>query len=105
MEQALATLRSYDLDGIRFDFDKATIRRDTAPLLNDIAVTLKNNPFGTWNIIGQYRLDWKTRLQPTTLGAESRFCKGGTGKARQLSAAAGGGWSRTKRTQSRQHNA
>ena len=52
MEHALATLRSYDLYGIRFDFDKATIRRDTAPLLNDIAVTLKNNPVWTLNIVG-----------------------------------------------------
>jgi len=52
MEQALATLRSYDVYGIHFDFDKATIRRDTAPLLNDIAVTLKNNPLWTLEITG-----------------------------------------------------
>jgi outer membrane protein OmpA-like peptidoglycan-associated protein len=52
MEQALATLRTYDLYGIHFDFDKATIRRDSVPVLNDIAVTLKNNPLWTLKIIG-----------------------------------------------------
>lgn len=52
MEQALATLRTYDLYGIHFDFDKATIRRDSVPVLNDIAVTLKNNPLWTLKITG-----------------------------------------------------
>jgi outer membrane protein OmpA-like peptidoglycan-associated protein len=56
MEQALATLRTYDLYGIHFDFDKATIRRDSVPVLNDIAVTLKNNPLWTLKIIGH--TDW-----------------------------------------------
>lgn len=52
MEQALRTLRTYDLYGIHFDFDKATIRRDSVPVLNDIAVTLKNNPLWTLKIVG-----------------------------------------------------
>jgi len=52
MEQALRTLRTYDLYGIHFDFDKATIRRDSVPVLNDIAVTLKNNPLWTLEITG-----------------------------------------------------
>ncbi|MBL8895894.1 MAG: OmpA family protein [Rhizobiales bacterium] len=52
MEQALRTLRTYDLYGIHFDFDKATIRRDSVPVLNDIAVTMKNNPLWTLEITG-----------------------------------------------------
>jgi outer membrane protein OmpA-like peptidoglycan-associated protein len=44
MEQTLKTLRSYDLYGIHFDFDKATIRPDAASLISGIAVTLKHNP-------------------------------------------------------------
>src|SRR5438270_10353624 len=52
MEQALATKRTYDLYGIHFDFGKATIRSDTASLLNEIAITLKNNPLWTLKIVG-----------------------------------------------------
>ena len=48
MEQALATLRTYDLYGIHFDFDKATIRGDSAGIISEIAVTLQNNP--TWSL-------------------------------------------------------
>jgi outer membrane protein OmpA-like peptidoglycan-associated protein len=48
MEKTLKTLRSLDLYGIHFDFDKATIRPDTASLIADIAVTLKHNP--TWRL-------------------------------------------------------
>ena len=52
MEQALATMRAYDLYGIHFNFGKASIQRDTAPLLNDMALTLKNNPLWTLRIVG-----------------------------------------------------
>jgi outer membrane protein OmpA-like peptidoglycan-associated protein len=52
MEQALATMKAYDLYGIHFDFGKATIQRDTAPLLKDMATTLKNNPLWTLRIVG-----------------------------------------------------
>jgi outer membrane protein OmpA-like peptidoglycan-associated protein len=52
MEQALATKRTYDLYGIHFDFGKATIRRDTGPLLDEIAKTLSNNPLWTLMIVG-----------------------------------------------------
>lgn len=48
MEQSLRTMRSYDLYGIRFDFDKSTIRPETGSLITDIAVMLKNNP--TWRL-------------------------------------------------------
>ena len=52
MEQTLATLRAYDTYGIHFAFDKATIRGESASVLSDIAVTLKNNPTWTLQING-----------------------------------------------------
>jgi outer membrane protein OmpA-like peptidoglycan-associated protein len=52
MEQSLKTLRSYDLYGIHFDFDKATVRPESAALIKEIAVTLKNNPTWTLHING-----------------------------------------------------
>lgn len=52
MEQALATKRTYDLYGIRFDFGKATIRPDTAALLDEMAVSLSSNPLWTLKIVG-----------------------------------------------------
>lgn len=48
MEQALSTVRKYDLYGIHFDFDKATLRPDAAGLIGEIAITLKNNP--SWRL-------------------------------------------------------
>lgn len=48
MEQTLATMRAYDTYGIHFDFNKATIRGESASVLSDIVVTLKNNP--TWSL-------------------------------------------------------
>ena len=52
MEQSLSTLKKYDLYGIHFDFDKATMRPDAASLIKDIALTLKNNPTWTLEING-----------------------------------------------------
>ena len=52
MEQALNTLRKYDVYGIRFDFDKATLQPSAAKLINEIATTLQNNPSWTLRIIG-----------------------------------------------------
>jgi flagellar motor protein MotB len=46
MEQSLSTLRKYDLYGIHFNFDKATMRPESASLVKDIALTLTHNP--TW---------------------------------------------------------
>lgn len=48
MEQALATLRTYDTYGIHFAFDKAAIRGESASVISEIAVTLQNNP--TWTL-------------------------------------------------------
>ncbi len=52
MEQSLSTLRRYDVYGLRFDFDKATLRKESADLIGDIAQTLKNNPTWTLQING-----------------------------------------------------
>lgn len=52
MEQSLATVRKYDLYGIHFDFDKATLRPSAKALIKDIALTLKNNPNWTLQING-----------------------------------------------------
>lgn len=52
LEQSLRTMRRYQTYGIHFAFDKATIRPDAAKLLNDIAVTLKNNPLWTLQVVG-----------------------------------------------------
>lgn len=52
MEQSLATVRKYDVYGIHFDFDKATLRPSAKALIKDIALTLKNNPNWTLQING-----------------------------------------------------
>ena len=52
MEQSLSTLRKYDVYGLHFDFDKATLRPESAKLIKDIATTLKNNPSWTLQING-----------------------------------------------------
>ena len=52
MEQSLSTLRKYDVYGLHFDFDKATLRPELAKLIKDIATTLKNNPTWTLQING-----------------------------------------------------
>jgi outer membrane protein OmpA-like peptidoglycan-associated protein len=52
MEQALAARRAYTTYGIHFDFDKSSIRNDSAPLLRQIATALQNNPLWTLSITG-----------------------------------------------------
>ena len=52
MEKALETKRVYDLYGIHFDVDKATIRPETQPLFDDIAQVLKNLPMWRLRIVG-----------------------------------------------------
>ena len=52
MEKALETKRLYDLYGIHFDVDKATIRPETQPLFDDIAQVLKNFPMWRLRIVG-----------------------------------------------------
>jgi outer membrane protein OmpA-like peptidoglycan-associated protein len=52
MEHTLRTLRRLDLYGIHFDFDKATLHRQTAALVRDIGEMLKDNPTWTLSIEG-----------------------------------------------------
>ena len=52
MEQALQTKEHYDLYGLRFESDKATIPADAQSLLDDIATALKNFPDWNLRIVG-----------------------------------------------------
>ena len=52
MWQALETKRRYDLYGVHFDVDKATIQPQSEPLLNDIAETMATFPTWGLQIIG-----------------------------------------------------
>ena len=52
MEQALQTKQHFDLYGVHFDFDKATIQANSKELLDDIATALKNFPDWRLRIVG-----------------------------------------------------
>ena len=52
MEQALQTKQHFDLYGVHFDFDKATIQPNSKELLDDIATALKNFPDWRLRIVG-----------------------------------------------------
>ncbi len=52
MELTLRTLRRLDLYGIHFDFDKATLHRQTAALVRDIGEMLQANPAWALSIEG-----------------------------------------------------
>ena len=52
MEQALQTRDQYDLYGLHFASDQATIEGDAKPLLDDIATMLKNFPEWHLRIVG-----------------------------------------------------
>ena len=52
MEQALMTKERYELYGILFDTDSATIQAASAPLLDDIATALRNYPDWQLRIVG-----------------------------------------------------
>ena len=52
MEQALQTKQHFDLYGVHFDFDKATIQANSKELLDDIAMALKNFPDWRLRIVG-----------------------------------------------------
>lgn len=49
MRHALDTLGTYDVYGLLFDFDSATLRPETAQLVREIAVMLQQNP--NWTIL------------------------------------------------------
>lgn len=101
MEQALKTKRTYDLYGIHFDFNKATIRPETAPLLSEIAVSLANNPLWTLKIIGHTDSigdpDYNVKLSKQRADAvKAALVKRGVAASRL--ATAGAGQSRPKAT-------
>ena len=52
MQQALQTREHYDLYGLHFDTDQATIQADAKPLLDDIAKALGNFPEWGLRIVG-----------------------------------------------------
>jgi len=52
MEQALQTKERFDLYGLHFDSDKATIQPESKSLLDDIATALRNFPDWRLRIIG-----------------------------------------------------
>jgi hypothetical protein len=52
LQQALQTREKYDLYGLRFASDKATLQPDAVPLLDDIATALKNFPDWGLRIVG-----------------------------------------------------
>ena len=52
MEQALQTRENYNLYGLHFDSDKATIQPESKSLLDDIATSLKNFPDWEVRIVG-----------------------------------------------------
>jgi len=52
MEQALQTKEQFDLYGLHFDSDKATIQPESKSLLDDIATALKNFPDWQLRIVG-----------------------------------------------------
>ena len=52
MEQALQTKEQFDLYGLHFDSDKATIKPESNSLLDDIATALKNFPDWHLRIVG-----------------------------------------------------
>jgi hypothetical protein len=52
MEQALQTRERYDLYGVHFDLDQATLQSDTEPLLDDIAMAMSNFPTWRLRIVG-----------------------------------------------------
>src|SRR5271165_2148926 len=52
MEQALQTKERFDLYGLHFDSDRATIQPESKSLLDDIATSLKNFPDWRLRIVG-----------------------------------------------------
>ena len=52
MEQALQTKESFNLYGLHFDSDEATIQPESKSLLDDIATALKNFPDWRLRIVG-----------------------------------------------------
>jgi hypothetical protein len=82
MWQALETKRRYDLYGIHFDLDKATIQPQAESLLNDIAETM-----ATFHLAAAdhrpYRLDRRRGTQRAVVAGAGRRGEGGIDRARR----------------------
>ena len=63
MEQALQTKERFDLYGLHFDSDSATIQPDSKSLLDDIAASLKNFPDWRLRIVGHTDFDRRSAAQ------------------------------------------
>lgn len=76
MEQSLNTLGTYDVYGLHFDFDKATLRPTTAQLVREIATMLKNNANWVIKITGHTdstgKTDYNLRLSADRASAVLR---------------------------------
>ena len=77
MEQALKTKQHYDLYGLHFAVDQATIQADAQPLLDDIATALENFP------------DWRLRSwatpTPPAMPSKTKPCRSsGPAPSREL---------------------
>ena len=83
MWQALETKRRYDLYGIHFDVDKATIQPQTESLLNDIAETMATFPTWRLQIIGHTDLDRRRGTQRAVVAGAGRRGEGGIDRARR----------------------
>ncbi len=98
MEQALQTKESFDLYGLHFDSDKATIQPESKSLLDDIATALKNFPDWHLRIVGHtdatgdpehnvhLSLGSRARHRGGPRGAGCRPSKAGDGRSRRESA-------------------
>ena len=81
VEDALETKRRYDLYGIHFDFDTATIQSQTQPLLDDIAKMLEDFPNWRLQIVGHTELDRRSGAQRAAVTRSRRRRQGGAGRS------------------------
>jgi hypothetical protein len=76
MEQSLNTLGAYDVYGLHFDFDRATLRPSTAQLVREIATMLKTNANWVIQIAGHTdttgKTDYNLRLSSDRASAVRR---------------------------------
>ena len=77
MEQALQKKERFDLYGLHFDSDKATIEPESKSLLDDIATALKNFPDWRLRIVGHTDFDRRSAAQPSPFGGTRSRRQGG----------------------------
>ena len=77
MEQALQTRESFNLYGLHFDFDKATIQPASKSLLDDIATALQKLSRLATADRRPYRLDWRSGVEQTPFGGTRERRQGG----------------------------